>query len=306
MDTKYISYILTIAKLKNMTKAAEELYVSQSSLSQYLSKLEQELGTPLFYRTKWELVPTPAGELYIEACHQVMNVKEQLYRQIKELDNSGNIAVGTTSQFGLKMMTEIIPKFKEQYPHFNITISKGNLNLVKRMLQEETVDAALVSDTVIPPAFKGFADILREEEVLIAIPRNHPYVKKNPSGKITVEDFIKEFSKDNFIMSKEGSSLRKVYDSIFEGAAFKPQILCETNSVPTVNYMIASGSGISLMGESCSQGRDKIAYYSFDKPVFRLNLLIRRKSWVLHKPERLFCEMVKNYFKEHTEKPYFA
>jgi len=157
MDTKYISYILTIAKLKNMTKAAEELYVSQSSLSQYLSKLEQELGTPLFYRTKWELVPTPAGELYIEACHQVMNVKEQLYRQIKELDNSGNIAVGTTSQFGLKMMTEIIPKFKEQYPHFNITISKGNLNLVKKMLQEETVDAALVSDTVIPPAFKGFA-----------------------------------------------------------------------------------------------------------------------------------------------------
>ena len=106
MDTKYISYILTIAKLKNMTKAAEELYVSQSSLSQYLSKLEQELGTPLFYRTKWELVPTPAGELYIEACHQVMNVKEQLYRQIKQL--TGKTPVAFLRSTRLKRAAELL------------------------------------------------------------------------------------------------------------------------------------------------------------------------------------------------------
>ena len=50
MDTKYLKYVLTIARKKNMTKAAEELYVSQSSLSQYLSRLEQEIGVPLFIR----------------------------------------------------------------------------------------------------------------------------------------------------------------------------------------------------------------------------------------------------------------
>lgn len=50
MDTKYLEYIITIADEKNMTKAAEKLYVSQSSLSYYLSKLEHELGTPLFIR----------------------------------------------------------------------------------------------------------------------------------------------------------------------------------------------------------------------------------------------------------------
>lgn len=55
MDTKYLTYILTIAKRQNMTKAAEDLFVSQSSLSQYLSKLENELGTALFYRSKGSL-----------------------------------------------------------------------------------------------------------------------------------------------------------------------------------------------------------------------------------------------------------
>lgn len=147
MNTRYLTYILTIAKRKNMTKAAEELYISQSSLSQYLSKLEKELGTALFFRTKWELIPTPAGELYIEACKKVLAIKEELYQQIKELDNGGNIAVGTTSQFGLKMIAEIVPLFKEKYPNFNITVSHGNLPLVKKMLMEETVDVAIIADT---------------------------------------------------------------------------------------------------------------------------------------------------------------
>ena len=61
MDTKYLKYVLTIARKKNMTKAAEELYVSQSSLSQYLSRLEQEIGVQLFIRAKGELLLTPAG-----------------------------------------------------------------------------------------------------------------------------------------------------------------------------------------------------------------------------------------------------
>ena len=78
MDTKYLTYILAIARKKNMTKAAEELYVSQSSLSQYLSKLESELGTPLFFRSKGSLSLTPAGKLYVAAAEEVIRIKDHL------------------------------------------------------------------------------------------------------------------------------------------------------------------------------------------------------------------------------------
>jgi len=306
MDTKHINYILTIAKRKNMTKAAEELYVSQSSLSQYLAKLEQELDTPLFYRTKWELIPTPAGELYIEACHQVMEIKQKLYQQIRSLDDSGNIAVGVTSQFGLKMLTEIIPNFKKEYPHFNITISKGSLLLVKKMLMEETVDVAIVADIEISPVFKDFTDVLRKEELLFAVPGSHPYVQKNTSSAITVKEITENFNNTNFLMAKEGSSLKKAYNNIFSGTDFTPNIMCQTNSIPTVSYMVAAGTGASLIAESCSQFRDKIVFYSFVPPEYRLNLLVRRRSWVLHKPEQVFCRMIKQYFQKHLEIPYLA
>lgn len=306
MNTRYINYILTIAKRKNMTKAAEELYVSQSSLSQYLTKLEQELGTALFYRTKWELVPTPAGELYIEACKQIMEIKEKLYQQIKELDNAGNIGVGITSLFGMKMMAEIVPEFKKKYPNFNITLSKGNLLLVKRMLMEETIDVALIADDEILPVLKDSTDILRQEEILFAVPKNNPYVKEHPQNSITVNDVLKNFSERNYIMNKDGSSLKKVFDRLFKKKNENFNALLTTNSVPTVLYMVAAGMGSSLIAESCMNNEEKIKYYSFNPPAYRLNLFVRRKNWVVSQPEEYFCELIRNYFKKHTEKPFLA
>ena len=94
MDTKYLKYVLTIARKKNMTKAAEELYVSQSSLSQYLSRLEQEIGVQLFIRAKGELLLTPAGELYVEAARKVIQIQKDLYHNIRGLNHKGHITIG--------------------------------------------------------------------------------------------------------------------------------------------------------------------------------------------------------------------
>ena len=65
MEFKDLLYILTIAKYGKVSTAASELFIAQSSLSQYLTKLENELGTPLFYRSRGRLSLTPAGELYV-------------------------------------------------------------------------------------------------------------------------------------------------------------------------------------------------------------------------------------------------
>ena len=118
MDVKFLKYILTIAEQKNMTKAASVLFVSQSSLSQYLTRLEQEIGTPLFVRTKNELIMTPAGELYVDAARKVLQIQQQLYQDIASLDQRGHITVGVTSNFGLRMLSEIIPQFKKTYLRF--------------------------------------------------------------------------------------------------------------------------------------------------------------------------------------------
>lgn len=302
---KYLKYILSIADRKNMTKAAEELYVSQSSLSQYLSKLEQELGTPLFFRTKGELTLTPAGQLYVESAREVIRIQKKLYQNIAGLDRRGHITVGVTSNFGLRMLSEIIPQFKGRYPEVTIEISETNFPSLKKMLMEESLDLGIAAAQNLAP-FEGQAKVLRQEEVLFAVPIRHPYCALNPTGKITANELVEHFSHDNFMLSKRGSSLRALSDQLFDEQRFHPSTTCETNSISATRSMIAKDAGVAFIGESCSVERDYIKYYSLDPAIHRLNIVIRRKRWVLNEPEHVFYSYILDYFNDNKESPYMA
>ena len=305
MDVKYLKYIVAIAEHKNMTKAAEELFVTQSSLSQYLARLERELKTQLFYRTKNELVPTSAGKLYVEAAKKVIAIQKELYQDIADLDQSGHITVGVTSNFGLRMLTEIIPLFKREYPRVSIEISEVEIPALKNLLAEEKLDIGIAA-TANAEEFDAPLQILRQEEVLLAVPKDHPYTRMNPSGPITIEDFASCFSQDNFVLSRQGSSLRVLSDRLFASSRFTPAAFCETNSVAASRGMVANHSGITLIAESCSVDRDYIQYYSLSPALYRLNVVLTRKNWAPGKPENSFFQALTGYFQEHREKPYLA
>ena len=97
MDVKYLEYVLETAKQKSITRAAEVLYISQSALSQYIQRLEQDVGAPLFVRNRGEMTLTAAGELYIEAAQSVISIREQLYANIAALRDAGRIRLGVSS-----------------------------------------------------------------------------------------------------------------------------------------------------------------------------------------------------------------
>lgn len=305
MDVKFLKYILAIAERKNMTKAAEDLFVSQSSLSQYLSRLEQELGTPLFFRAKGELTLTPAGELYVEAAKKVIHIQRDLYQDIAGLDKRGRILVGVTSNFGLRMLAETIPHFKKLYPKVSIEISEVGLPALKKMLMEEVIDLGIAAAMNAAP-FEDQAQVLRKEEVLFAIPKSHPYTFENQSCSLTVEELVTHFSNDNFILSKRGSSLRGLSDQLFDTCQFSPSAFCETNSISTTRKMVAAGSGVAFIAESCSIDWEHIRYYSLSPSLYRLNLLFMRKNWIRNEAETTFVSYLTRYFNEHPEIPYLA
>ena len=306
MDVKYLNYILAIANRHNMTKAAEDLFVSQSSLSQYLSRLEQELGTPLFVRSKGELSLTPAGVLYVEAAKKVVKIQKELYQNIAALNHKGRIRVGVTSNWGLRMLAEIIPLFREQYPGIIIEITETNLPSFKKFLAEGTLDVGLASDVSTVP-FGSLVQILREEEVFLAVSMFHPYALAHPSGSpITAEEVKANFANDSLLLSKKGSSLRMLGEQFFESCGFEPVAVCETNNISATRSMVAQNAGIAFISESCSVNRNNIAYYPLSPAIKRLNLVVRQKDWVLNEPEQAFMDLILNYFKNNTEQPYLA
>ena len=118
MDTRQIEYILKIAEENNITHAAAKLFITQSALNQQLIKLENELGTPLFHRsrTNWHL--TEAGEIYIRNAKEIMRLKRETYQTIHDLSDGrcGHLAVGFTAGRGINMFTRVYGTFHQLYP----------------------------------------------------------------------------------------------------------------------------------------------------------------------------------------------
>ena len=147
MDTKQIEYILKIAEENNITKAAEKLFLTQSALNQQLLKLEKELGTPLFHRSRTNWRPTKAGEVYLQNARQILRLKKDTYSQIRDIANTklGQLSIGFTPGRGIAMFTSIYPNFHQMYPEITVEPVEKSVHELQQMISDDNLDIAFLT-----------------------------------------------------------------------------------------------------------------------------------------------------------------
>lgn len=136
MDRRELEYIIVIAQEKNLSKAAERLYVSQPALSRFLLKLETQAGLPLFERKRRQLVPTLAGELYLDTAQKMLQLDQDLERQLKKLRECthGKLTIGITPGRGHTVLPRVLPDFQEKYPDYELTILEEDVQTLEQQL----------------------------------------------------------------------------------------------------------------------------------------------------------------------------
>lgn len=294
MDTKFLRYIVEIAEQKNMTKAAEHLYISQSSLSQYLSKLEAEVGTPLFTRNKGEMLLTPAGELYVHAARNVIQIQRKLYRNIANLSQTGHLIIGITAKWAMTIVTDIMPMFQSSYPGVRLELFEDHSAGVRAAIQAGKVDIALMpsmDEDVFPSS-----DFLRQEEFFLALPASHPFARSHdPDYRITLDEFASDFHSEYFMACRKGTTGRRVFDNLFEKLQLAPEIVCEVNNVPALRDMVAKNIGITFIPSSYAVKQPEIAYFSLRPMLYRNNIIAYRKNLEMTEAEQAFVNLIKSY-----------
>lgn len=296
MDVKFLNYILEMAEQKSITKAANSLFISQSSLSQYLSKLEKELGTPLFIRTKNELLPTPAGDLYIESAKAVIDIQKNLYQNISTISKTGQLRVGISSQWALNVLTDILPTFRESYPNITIKLYENKYDPLTQVLNSGKLDMALMACTDLD-TFPYDYELLREEEILFAIPSRHKYAKNFPLKKeLSISEIIETFRDESFVLSDEGSTLRELTDHIFKQYHFTPMSSCDVNSNNAMQRLVSKDIGVSFIPISYSRTIPDIDYYFTNPRLFRYNVIAFRKNKQFSEAENHFMSLVKSHY----------
>lgn len=298
MDTKHLRYLLMIAKEGNITKAADKLFISQSSLSYTLSSIEKDLGQPLFYRQRNGVSLTPAGSRYIRAAEEILRIHDDLMQELHYMQNNTNIRVASSSVWGTKLIEETIPKFRKKHPEAFFDVTAGvEMHFLDTEIHKGNIDFAFIS---LSPFDKDYANsqLLREEPIYFAVPASHSYTKENPGDIMSLEDIPKYFSENTFLLSRPGSSIRVTVDHLFQNLNFTPRRLIEMNGLHITRGMVAEGEGPAFIPISACYQDERIHYYRFDPILYRYNLLVSKPLMNCNETEQAFYRYILSYYKK--------
>ena len=296
MNVRHLQYIVMIAQERNITKAAEKLYISQSSLSYTLSMTEKEIGQPLFLRQKLGVTITPAGEKYVEAAKKILQIYENLLRELRIMQKSTNIRIASSSIWGSKLVEEIIPKFRKKHPEalFDLT-AQVELYYLDAEIRKGNLDFCFISLSPFDHLDSNM-QLLREEALFLAVPVTHPYCQHNPGDVMPMDDIPKHFKDDLFLLSRPGSSIRTIVDHVFCNYSFTPNRILEVNGLYLTIGMVAEEEGPAFIPQSALLDNPKVHYYRTDPILNRYNVLVSKPLNNCNETEQTFYRFVMTHF----------
>ena len=170
MELKNIDYFLAIAGELSLSKAAEKLYVSQSALSKYLTRLEASIGTALFIRYNNSLSLTPAGEAYRDGALAVMDVSRTVDKKLSDLieEREYTLSIGVTGERSQRFLGGLLLSLYEKYTPLHVRVLESPASELAQMLKRGELDLAIYA--VSGPDSELTQLIIRREEVVLAVP----------------------------------------------------------------------------------------------------------------------------------------
>nr|MCR5371699.1 LysR family transcriptional regulator [Clostridium sp.] len=231
MEYKAFQYVLKIAELGNLTRAANELYVSQPSLSHYIARVEQEVGTPLFQRGVSPMRLTPAGEKYAETARMILALDKRMQQDISDIVNqkTGIIMLGMSHARASFLLPHVMPTFHRKYPGVDIRTTEARSDLLETYLAKGTCDLG-----VMPLPLSGKNDleseVLFREELLLVSGKELPH-ETDSSGREYVDFSVCQDAE--FTLLKKGHGIRTALEAIFMEHGIRTGRVFETTSNET-------------------------------------------------------------------------
>ena len=301
MDFRQLEYVITVAEEGSLLAASEKLFLSSSALSQHISRLEAELNTSLFNRTKTGWILTPAGQIYSNMAREILKQKKLAYQQISDVSGymTGSFTVGITPGRGTIMFSNVFPQFKAMYPEVKVNLFEGTVWEISERIASGKVDIGFPTSGLEHPAIETRK--LGWEQIVLVVPRSHQlsYLADNaPEGDLATVD-LRLFQQDEFLLAGEGTTLRALENKAFNEAGFKPKIAFETASLVTLNNLSQGGYGIAFVPLFyVEKVKEAVAFYT-NPPLGWELLASYRKGSFMTKAEEYMISLAAEYYSKH-------
>ena len=267
MHLKELQYVVTLADEGSISRAAERLYMAQSSLSQFLKQYEADLGVALFLRTSKGLSPTAAGTLFIENARSILYhyrlVRNEMY-DMEQLQK-GRIIFGISSFRGSYLLPPLLKQFYRTYPKVRVDIVEANSMALEEKILEGVVDLALVALPL--KKLNHDVEILKSDEILIVTNKQHPAaacLKEKDTYPYRWAD-LKDLEAFEFILSDYDTILGIKSRQEFRRAGVNVYARNTTITAAMAAAMAREGVGLAFTYRSCVGDYDDAVYASIGK-----------------------------------------
>jgi len=292
MDTYRLQVFLECARLKNFSRAAEVLHISQPSISFHVRNLEDWLGTSLFNRNGRRLELTEAGVRLKEHAQRVLaclDAAKQDIREILEL-GGGRLAVGGAGLPGTYLLPKALSMFNSLYPRLDLYMNYGISTDVEQLLQEDVVEIAMFSRS---PRLRGLlAEPYCSSDMVIAAPANHPLARKR---KIS----LKELAGERFVLREPESTGGELVRGFFAKRGIAINVAMEVSSHESIKIAVAEGLGITAVGRRWLANELALGQISILRvPDFKLSIahqIVHRETRPLSLAGRRFLQFLRDH-----------
>lgn len=305
MNFNQLENFLCVCEELSFTKASHKLYVSQPALSQQISRLEQEIGVPLFHRSGSSLQLLPSGVILRSSAKRILNEYYLALNNIKGLNLPTtpevlNIAI--TKPRAFLLMSYVLPRFYEKYPDIQVVVNEVDSFEVEPLLLDGSVDMGFCNPPEYMPLKKK---LIFNEQLLVAVPKKHP-INQNFhefDGRypiITPE----ELDGQDFVMQSSDDTIFQYAQTFFKTYHIEPVIRIVTHVGEYIHFLTAANLGLSFVFEmsiSLQTGyQEPPVYYSLPhRPYSKPWYLAYRDDTVLTETMRLFTEYNAQCFEKY-------
>ncbi|MGG3467655.1 LysR family transcriptional regulator [Neobacillus pocheonensis] len=250
MDIKHLQYFIEVANYSSFSRAANQLFITQPTISKMIKNLEMELGVALFDRSRKQLILTDAGRIILEQAKLIDKAFKNLEMELDNLTGlkKGHIRIGLPPIFNAQHFLKIVGDFHERYPGITFQLVEEGSKRIEENVEKNLLDVGVVVLPTKNEIFDHFS--FMEENLKVILHSSHPLSEREQVNLADLEN-------ESFILFNKDFVLNDRIIHSCNSAGFNPHIISESSQRPFIEEMVASKFGVSLLPESVCRNLNK-------------------------------------------------
>ena len=243
IDFRHLETFCRVASLRSFSKAAEDLFLTQPTVSGHILSLEQSLSLRLFDRASREVRLTKAGEVFLKYASKILSFRQDLLNALSEFSQGirGELSLGASTIPGEYILPRLVGDFKKEHPHFIFSIKIADTKEIVRDVLQDDVEFGMIGAKLDHPSLHF--EKYEEDEIIVVASSDHPLARKK---RVDVEELLKE----PWIIREEGSGTQMAVEKALrkKGKSLKQfNVVMEMGSTSSVKEGVKAKLGLAFI-----------------------------------------------------------